>query len=112
MKDEEYARNQPVLRCFGGIEDICSSTPSEGPFYNPENHGHIAQEFAGFDFRGLGSTRAQPATRASLMLFRLACRGRRPRRPHLCIFSILFEGAEAVGEGADCDRRGACAPQN
>jgi len=32
-----------------------------------------------------GSTRAQPATRASLMLFRLACRCRRPRRqlpPH------------------------------
>ncbi len=34
-----------------------------------------------------GSTRAQPATRASLMLFRLACRGWRPRRPHPCIFS-------------------------
>jgi hypothetical protein len=36
---------------------------------------------------------------------RLACRGRRPRRPHLYIFSVLVEGGESVGEGADCDIR-------
>ncbi len=41
----------------------------------------------------------------------LACRGRRPRRPHPCIFPIPIEGAEAVGEGADCDTRGrVCSP--
>ena len=43
---------------------------------------------------------------------RLACRGRRPRRPHLCIFSTPLGGGEAVGEGADFDIRGGCAPRN
>src|ERR1700722_857896 len=55
---------------------------------------HSAQEF------GLGNTRAP------------ACRGRRPRRPHLCICSFLAGRAEAVGEGADCDTRGrVCSPE-
>ncbi len=69
--------------------------------------------FAGFGDHGLGSTGAQPATRASVMLFHLECRGRRPRRPHLCIFFFLAKGAEAVGGGADCDTRGrVCSPES
>jgi hypothetical protein len=49
---------------------------------------------------GLGSTRA------------LACRGRRPRRPHPCIFSVSYWRGDTVGGGADCHTRGrVCSPE-